>query len=52
MFFVTIILLILAVVFAVWGFRSGSKETLYLGGCFLLAALGTGVVEFFALSAF
>lgn len=52
MFFVTIILLILAVVFVIWGRRSGSRETMYLGICFFLAALGTGVIEFFALAAF
>ncbi len=52
MFFVTIILVILGVVFAVWGVRAHSKETIYLALCFFAAALGTGVIEFFALTAF
>lgn len=52
MFFVTVILLILAAVFFVWGYRTRSRETMYLAVCFLFAALGTGVIEFFALSAF
>lgn len=52
MFFVTVILLLLAVVFAVWGRRAHSRETMYLGLCFLAAAIGTGIIEFFALTAF
>lgn len=51
MFFVTIFLVILAVVFMIWGSRSESHETFYLGVCFLLAAVGTGIIEFFALTA-
>lgn len=50
MFFVTVILLILSIVFYIWGVRSHSKETKYLGVCFFLAAIGTGVIEFFALT--
>lgn len=50
MFFVTIILCILGTIFVIWGKRAHSKETKMLGVCFFLAAIGTGVIEYFALS--
>ncbi len=51
MFFVTPVLFILSIVFYIWGEKAHSKETKYLGMCFLLGALGTGVVEFLAMAA-
>ncbi|MBI1907847.1 hypothetical protein HYS28_00295 [Candidatus Uhrbacteria bacterium] len=51
MFFVTIILIVLTIVFYIWSKRAHNHELLYLAICFLLAAIGTGIVEFFALSA-
>ncbi len=50
MFFVTVILVILGVVFLGWGLREHSREIMYLAVCFFMAAIGTGIIEFFAMS--
>lgn len=50
MFFVTPVLLIMSVIFYMWGVKEHAKEPKYLALCFLLAALGTGVIEYIALT--
>ena len=50
MFFVTPVLLVMSVIFYIWGVKDHAKEPKYLGLCFLLAAVGTGVIEYIVLS--
>ncbi len=48
MFFVTIILVVLAIVMYVWGVRTHSHDRKNLGVVLFLGALGTGAIEYLA----
>jgi hypothetical protein len=48
MFFVTIILVVLAIVMYTWGVRAHSQDQKNVALCLILAAMGTGVIEYLA----
>ncbi|KKW30901.1 MAG: hypothetical protein UY72_C0001G0013 [Candidatus Uhrbacteria bacterium GW2011_GWD2_52_7] len=51
MYFIVVLLLLLAVGFALFGYRHHEHEFVFMAWCFVLAAFGSGMILLFATEA-